>query len=96
MRCGGRPIATPARTATCGLLAAVDTPLLESATGVLEKLPAELRREACLDLSRRLTPELQAWSLNQVIQGGFGADLLLILDEVLSFLSEVVSNSFFR
>ena len=77
MQCGGRPIATPARTATYGLLAAVDTPLLESATGVLEKLPAELRREACLDLSRRLTPELQAWSLNQVIQGGIRCRLAI-------------------
>lgn len=65
MQCGGRPIATPARTATCGLLAAVDTPLLESASGVLQRLPAELRHEGCLDLSRRSTPELQAWSLNQ-------------------------------
>ena len=46
---------TPAHRCTMWSLAGVDTPLLERATGVLERLPAEQRQEALLNYRPALT-----------------------------------------
>ena len=55
-----RPVATPARCGGASLLSCLEPTLLSAAHGLLEKLPEQSRADARRELSRRISPEIQA------------------------------------